>query len=225
MLGIPTGIDVWCTTLETDRYSVLESVLTDDERRQASRFRFERDRRRYVVRHAQLRRVLSHYLDCTPSEVPFVRSPSGKPGVCDSAIAFSMSHSGELALYAVAAEGFIGCDIERLDCRLASEETARLALTDREREVFALLPRDAQTMHFFRSWTRKEAWLKARGDGLMTPMTAIEISNRHPLRFRRLPQDDMRDWLMADLEVPGGYVAALVARRTSPISINYRSSP
>jgi len=157
-------------------------VLSPDERQRAERFRFPRDRWRYVVRRGRLRELLAVRLGCTPAEVPLSCNGFGKPRVEPNSrlqsrdLRFSLSHSGGLALYAIADGVEIGCDIEWRAPTFGLEAAAERFFSPLEVRMLRSLPRDQWAAGFFNCWTRKEAFVKARGFGLSLPLNEFDVS-------------------------------------------------
>ena len=147
----------WCVNLDLppEPYARLYGTLADDERARSGRLRFERDRRRFVVARGALRRVLGRYTGTGPDQIRFTYNAFGKPELSPefgSQIKFNLSHSADLALIAVAPDAEVGVDVE---CVREGEDYADIA------RVFGL-----QANEFFSSWTKREAYVKARGEGL-----------------------------------------------------------
>ncbi len=164
--------------LETDRADGVDllSILSDDERARAGQFHFERDRHRYVVRHAVLRELLASYLDCAPERIAFTQNHYGKLSVAGSDLRFNLSHSHGIALYAVTRGIEVGCDIERRDPEFAAEQIPEWFFSREETRALRALPLARQTEGFFNCWTRKEAYIKARGYGLSLPLDSFDVS-------------------------------------------------
>lgn len=190
--------------------------ISAEERERAARLRFERDRRRFVAAHAALRRILGGYLGVPAAAVEFAYGRHGKPSLAGrAALHFNLSHSEELALLAVTEIGAVGVDVER-------ERMIELEIADRyfaAGEVAALraLPADERQAAFFRCWTRKEAYLKARGEGVLLPLDGFEVSlARDQPRLARVMADaeEAGRWQIVHLEPAPGYVAALAMRAT-----------
>ena len=102
----PGEVHVWRVDLEgSGKGECFLEVLDEEERGRAARFRFEKDRKRYASRHAVLRRILARYTGVEPGEVRFLEGRRGKPeveGQGGGGVRFNMSHSGGVALVAVA---------------------------------------------------------------------------------------------------------------------------
>lgn len=151
-------------------------LLSPGERARAERFRYARDRRRFVVRRGRLRELLADRIGCAPEEVRLACDAFGKPRIASSALSFNLSHSDGIALYAIARGREVGCDIEWRDERLAPRAVAERFFSPREVEMLNALPREAWVAGFFNCWTRKEAFVKACGLGLSAPLHAFDVS-------------------------------------------------
>jgi len=150
----------------------LYGLLSDDERHRLTRFKFERDRRRYIVAHGALRDLLGHYLGIPPTQVRFVTSPFGKPAISPevgTGLTFNLSHSEGLALIGVAGNADIGVDVENVRVGMDCLEVAHHWFSAAEALELQRMPKGVRRQAFFDLWTRKEAWAKGRGEGLAMP--------------------------------------------------------
>ena len=214
-----TEIHVWRVSL-ADAATValrLSPLLSEDEKERAARFRFARHRDAYIASRGTLRQVLAPYLGLAPEAVRFAYGPHGKPSLAGEAAAcdleFNLSHSGEVALVAVARGRRVGVDVERIRAEVASDAIARRYFSPREVETLLALPEPARLEAFFACWCRKEAYLKARGDGLTHPLDALDVTlapheNAALLATRDDPHEAAR-WRLHALEAGVGYAAAL----------------
>ncbi len=160
----------------------LSHLLSPDERERARRYRFERDRSRFVVSRVALRSALSAWLSVEPEEIVFdnrcrrCSKAHGKPSVVGAGppFDFSLSRSGDLALIGIGTVGPLGVDVERVDTTVVTAEVVRSALSENEA---ADLPSNGceRAQRFFRSWARKEAYAKATGYGLGIPLPDINF--------------------------------------------------
>jgi 4'-phosphopantetheinyl transferase len=197
------------------------AVLSDDEFARASRFHFDRDRRRFVAGRALLRSILGRYLDVAPGEVAFAYGPNGKPRLAGGGLSFNVSHSHGAALFAFTSERRIGVDIERHPAPDDGDAVARHFFAPAEVATLNSLSGDRRSTAFLRCWTRKEAYIKARGDGLSLALDSFEVSlapGAEPalLSTRHDPPDAAR-WSLADLSSHcPGYVAALAIEGGDP---------
>ncbi len=206
-LHVPGGGDVHVWLIQLDQHPAvvrqLWGMLNHTEHARASQFRFARDRERFTVAHAALRSILSGYLGVVPSDVRFRTLAYGKPAVDgDTVIRFNLSHSGDLALCAITGEREIGVDIEQIRPDLDWESLARRFFSAEEVAALAALDPERRMEGFVRCWTRKEAYLKARGEGLSLPLDSFTV----------LPAPDRsitERWQIVDLKPAPGYGAAL----------------
>ena len=192
-------IHVWCASLATDETTLqrLESTLADQERERARRFIFERDRDRYIAARGILRDLLGKYLHCAPRSIEFVYGPYGKPALASDAlrpaICFNLSHSHGLAAVAIGQEREVGIDVELIRAEFASEAIAKRYFSAREIDELSRLPAELRTEGFFLCWTRKEAYIKAKGDGLQIPLDSFDVS-LSPGRPATLSSVDQPRW-------------------------------
>lgn len=188
-----------------------EATLAPDERQRARRFLFERDRARFTAARAGLRAVLGACLGLAPASVPLRARPGGKPelDLADAPVRFNLSHSGERALVAVALGRDVGVDLELLR-EIDHRSMARRFFTAGEQAAISGSARGPLEA-FYRCWVAKESYLKARGEGLASPLDAFEVDPEAPaecLRWSALDEDPRR-WRVEQLDVGDGYAAAV----------------
>lgn len=191
--------------------------LAADERARAARFHFPRDRRRFIVARGLLRAILGRYLACAPATLRLAYGPQGKPWLAGHpSLTFNLTHAHELALVAVAWERQVGVDLAYVGDRPAEEE-ALAARFFAPQEVAALqrVPQAARPHAFLQAWTRKEAYAKARGDGLSRPLNRFAVSLAPEAPPALLWDGDDPDapacWQLLALEPDPAYVAAVAA--------------
>ena len=197
-----------------------QQMLSSDELTRAAAFHFSRDRQRFVASRALLRTVLAGYLATDPGGLTFSYSDKEKPSLdatyANRGITFNISHSGGIALLAVTRGREIGVDVEQVRPDADLEAIARRFFSAGEQSQFAALPAEEKVEAFFRCWTRKEAYIKATGDGLSLPLSQFDVSlaagDRNALLATRPDVSEAGRWLLQ--EVPGGpgYIAALCVR-------------
>ncbi len=170
-------IHVWTVELNLNPQQVgeFDRVLTAQERQRAAKFINPLHGSRWTVARGYLRHVLSQYLDCTPAEIVFSYGQQGKPAVEGNDLQFNLSHSGDRAVYAISAKFPVGVDLEFIHPLPAADLVDRF-FSAQEQAIFHRLPVDLQQAAFFHAWTQKEAYLKACGTGLNTPLDQIEVS-------------------------------------------------
>ena len=150
--------------------------LSEAERARAARFGQPGLRDRYVVGRASLRRVLGETLGLPPAAVPIVRGPRGRPRLdSESTLDFNVSHTGDVALIAVAEDARVGVDVERLDRIVNVAGIARKFLAPSERSTLAALDPDEARRTLLALWTCKEAMSKATGDALSAPFASLDV--------------------------------------------------
>ena len=175
-------VEVWRVPLDRapDERLRLESVLSADERARAGRFRTEELRHRYCVAHGALRHLLARKLDRAPADLCFGQGPAGKPAILPrqgtAPPHFNLSHSDNMALIAISESRPIGIDIERYRKGIDVAMLTQQYFAPGEARQILSLPDAEQARAFLTCWTRKEAYLKAMGSGLSTPLDSFEIS-------------------------------------------------
>jgi 4'-phosphopantetheinyl transferase len=211
-------VHVWRAALDVSdlEYVRLARALSPDEVCRALRLRTAPARRHFVVARGILRLILSRYLAVHPAALRFADGGHGKPvlaGVGAAGPHFNVSHSGSLALYALSTGGPVGVDVEHVRLDLDWEEPAALFLSRREDAALRELPPSDRRASFFSCWTRKEAILKARGDGLQAPLDAFDVSvgldSPAALLAVRGEMADNRPWWLHDCHPAGDHVAAV----------------
>ena len=215
----PDEVHVWCAFLDQPALIVryLTRSLSPDERARAEGFAFDRDRRRFVVARGALRAILGRYLDVEPVRLGFTYDARGKPALAPpwggETLRFNVAHSHELALYALTRERAVGIDVEYLRPVADLDDLAGRCFAPGENAVLRRLPAHQREEAFFACWTRKEAYVKAIGEGLTRPLDAFEVSLApgEPARLlcvRDEPGEASR-WSLHDLRPAPGYVGAL----------------
>ena len=190
----------WCVSLDVppETSAGLYATLASDERHRSARLRFECNRRRFVVAHGVLRKLLGRYLGIPPGSVRFVYNAFGKPELSPELgrLKFSLSHSADLALIAIAADAEIGVDLELIREQSDWAEIARCCFSAAEVDRLNRVPRHLHAQAFFSCWTKKEAYVKARGEGLAIPSP--------------VDPDETWRWSLYTLQPAAGYIGALV---------------
>lgn len=204
------GVDVWRVRLDTPEPAArsLERLLSPDEVTRANRFRFAQDRRRFVVARAVLRQVLGAYLGASPSSLRLAYGPQGKPRLADTCcrrghVTFNLSHSGGLALLAVAKGCEIGVDLEAVRPLTEASAMARRIFSAAELAALAAMPEGERDLAFYRFWTRREAWVKALGTGLAELPDGLDVTTADAGGAAG------PDWRFVQIEPGEGYVGAL----------------
>lgn len=217
-------VDIWRVDLNLDRdcLPALETLLSIPEADQAQRFDFERDRRRYLVSHAALRCILGGYLDRAPQEITFRYSRHGKPALIELAgLYFNLAHSHELALVAVTGMGEVGVDIEHIRPLEDMNAIARQSFSEQEYNQLQALPSGQQLRGFFHCWSRKEAFIKALGEGLSYPLRQFSVKFGHEtgsqLTAISASRAEAERWTLRGIEMDDHEYAAAYAVRSTGV--------
>ena len=210
----PGEIQIWCTDLcvRPDTLRTYERLLSLDEAARAARFRFDRDRRRFVVARGVLRLLLAQLVGCEPADVRFATNRFGKPWLAmPGAPHFSVSHSHELAAYAIAGEE-VGIDIEWERPMVDVLEIARRFFARSEIAALEAVPINGRDAAFLMHWTRKEACLKANGVGLSGDLASlsVRIGEDPNVVIIEDPRSHMpHEFRLQTVDVARGYLGAL----------------
>jgi 4'-phosphopantetheinyl transferase len=199
----------------------LAQCLSYEERLRASRFCFERDRHRFIVVRARLRHLLASRLGMRPDAVELVYGPRGKPelsrSLADADLCFNVSHSEDLAVYAFSRGREVGVDIETVRELRDADEIAARFFSPRENEAYLALDLRDRPAGFFNCWTRKEAFIKALGDGLHYPLDRFDVSLApgDPARILRVEAvtGEQCGWALHGFMPGPGLAGAIVVRQ------------
>ena len=192
--------------------------LSEDERQRAGRFAFERGWRRFVAARGRLRELLAERLAVHPESIAFSYGKHGKPALAaplaKSGLRFNLAHSGELAVYAFSRGGAVGVDVEVARTLPDADAIAARFFSAAEQRAYCALQPCHKQRGFFNCWTRKEAFLKALGDGLHQPLDTFDITLApgEPARILRVgdtPGDEC-GWRLETFVPAPGYVGAVV---------------
>jgi 4'-phosphopantetheinyl transferase len=212
---IEAEICVWRASLDCEPAALrrFEAELTPDEKSRAARFRIARDRDHFIAARGILRELLGGYLHRFPADLEFDYGPSGKPalrtGGPSSPLRFNLSHSHGLAVYAFALGREVGIDLESIRPDFAGDDIAGRYFSTRELNELRALPSELRPEGFFLCWTRKEAYVKARGEGLQIPLESFSVSLT-PGQPEVLESADSSRWSLRSFQPAPRYVAAVV---------------
>lgn len=215
----PAAFELVTRQLDIDGTALAAGVATLNpaERQKAARLATPRLRRRYIATHAALRCLLGVRLDLPPQAVELACGPYGKPALADASAAarlhFNLSHCDGLAVFAFA-EAEVGVDIERLRPMPGAEHLVDGFFSCRERAAYRALPARHKLLGFFNAWTRKEAFVKATGEGLRHPLDAFDVSLAPgaPACLQRVGRlgGEACGWTLHSFRPGPGFVGALV---------------
>ena len=204
-----------------DAVGAMRVWLCDAERQRAGRFRFARDRRRFIVARARLRQLLAARLGVRPESVELAYGKNGKPslarGFADTHWRFNVSHCDDVAVYAFSPGREIGIDIEAIRAVREADAIAAQFFSRPENEAYLALAPSDKRLGFFNCWTRKEAVVKALGEGLSMRLDQFDVSLApgEPARILRVASalGDDCGWRLASFSPLPGFIAALASRR------------
>lgn len=210
-------VHVWRLQLDwpEERIGALRALLSPEELRRAERFLRSEHGRRFSVVHGVLRLILSEYLKVAPKAIQFKKNEYGKPFLTHKTpVEFNLSHSGELALVALTAGRPLGVDLEQYRERLEMEKISKRYFSSTEYSQLMKLPDGQREEAFYACWTRKEAYIKARGEGLSLGLDRFDVAfvpGAPPalLRFEK-NRDEVDRWSFIDLKLQPRYAAACV---------------
>ncbi|HXC01298.1 MAG TPA: 4'-phosphopantetheinyl transferase superfamily protein [Opitutaceae bacterium] len=223
----PLAVDVvhvWRVSLVADekQCASLRQILSPEEMLRAAGFKFEVDRRRFIVAHGSLRLLLSGYLHALPERLVLVTDLLGKPRLADQTdgpIRFNLSRSGEMALYAFAQGHEVGVDVEQIRPNADELAIARRMFTPDEARRLETLQGDERTAAFFNSWTRLEALAKASGRGLSSishgEFSLPPEAGGAGMGTARDNSGDVAAWQIISLQPGSGYAGAVAAEGTA----------
>ena len=213
-------IHVWHRQLQpsADEVERLAPLLSPDELERAGRFRFEKLRNEFISARGTLRALLASYLGRSPASVRFVYSAHGKPALADNQmLEFNLSHTEGMVIFAFALNRKIGVDVEKIRRDFKVEEIAERFFSVAERLALREIPEPGRYQAFFCCWTRKEAYIKARGEGLSHPLHQFDVSlapgQAAALTATRPDATEANRWSLWDLAVSPDHAAALVAEK------------
>jgi 4'-phosphopantetheinyl transferase len=220
----PQAVDLVIARLDCSALAVENglSLLVDDERERAGRFVVERERSRFIVARATLRSLLAERLGVPARSIRLASGSHGKPCLAwpfsASGVHFNVSHSGNVAAYAFTNRGEVGIDVEAIRPMAGADDIARRFFSRNERRDFFSLDPVERCLAFFRCWTRKEAFLKAIGEGLSHPLGAFDVSLKpgEPASLLRVGDcpGAQSGWSLSEFDAGAGFIGACVVRES-----------
>ncbi len=219
-LQLTTGdVHVWRASFQqlTPLLHHFNALLSQDEQMKAGRYRFDDNRDEYIIARGLLRHLLGSYLGQDAKGLRFFYNPYGKPALSNEAgqerLSFNLSHAHGYILYVFTRGREVGIDIERIRPEAAHDGVAERFFSNKEVSTLRALPRHAQAIGFFNCWTRKEAYIKARGEGLSIPLNQFDVSlvpgEPAALLESRVDPADTSRWTLKSLDMGIQYIAAL----------------
>jgi 4'-phosphopantetheinyl transferase len=232
MLITPSEVHVWHAALDRPSTDIEQfvQILAPDEQQRSERFRFEKDRKKFVVARGLLRTILARYLSVSSDRVLFSYSSKGKPTIANiypaGELYFNVSHSHQMALYAIALNRQVGIDLEYIRPIDAVALSQRFFLPSEAAMIRSLIGAE-QHQAFFRGWAQKEAYLKATGDGL-GGLSSVGVALTESMKLMSVDGNVQiaAQWFVQEIAVNADhyhdYAAALVVKGSQP-DIHYFS--
>lgn len=212
-------IHVWRASLNQTATAIaaFRRVLAPDELERAAKYHFQKDCERFISARAVLRLLLASYLGREPAGLRFRTNAYGKPELDarsdEDTLRFNLSHARDIALYAIARKREIGVDVEYVSQDFDTEQIASRFFSRREVQALRALPASLRTESFFRCWTRKEAYIKAKGEGLSMPLDQFDVSLSPdaPAALLNVASDpaEITRWSLRELTPATNYIAAI----------------
>jgi 4'-phosphopantetheinyl transferase len=215
-------VHIWRAPLDVPWSWTFDEALSLEDRTRADRFKFESDRRKFCAARASLRLILSRYLGVKPGRLQLETGEFGKPFLADKNVAqglrFNLSHSHQLALISITRDREVGVDIEFMRSDFVTDEVAGHFFSAAEVEEFRTVAPGLRTRAFFNVWTRKEAYIKARGEGLYCPLDRFDVSvgPERPamLMESRIDPADRQRWIFNDIFAGDRYAATVAVEKS-----------
>lgn len=212
-------VHVWVADTRQPVDDADRALLSPDERDRVDRFRFDRDRSCFTVTRVVTRRLLAGYLgDLDPATLAFGYGEHGKPYLEEppEPLFFNASHSGERTAIVVTRAGDVGVDVEWSDRDVEHEQLAERVFSARELATFRAQPIDLRRSVFFDGWTRKEAFIKATGEGMWRSLQTFDVELQPGASVRILAVDgdagEASNWTLVTFDPAAGYVGAVAVR-------------
>ncbi len=210
--------------LAREQWSPLIELLSDEERARATRFRFDDPRRQFVICRATLKQILGTAYGVAPNALSFQYGSRGKPELSlqdlNSSvpqIEFNVSHSGTIGLIAISVGAPVGIDVEEFDPTVKFLQLAERFFAPLEASELKSLPPEKQLHGFYRCWTCKEAYIKAKGDGLSLSLSSfcVAIDPDQPASLCHVDgqPDEPIQWTTQSLNIGENQAAAVMVRR------------
>ncbi len=216
LLQVESIVDLWIVSYDTTALSSRKyhELLSHDELERANRFKFDHLADFYTFCRGSLRRILSRYLSTSPREIQFAYGNMGKPSLAkESKIDFNVSHSGDLFVCAITNGQLVGVDVEQIRPLRDIPSIAKNFFSPAEQSHLVDMAEEYRTLAFYECWTRKEAVIKATGQGLSRPLDSFDVAFGPGVaaKLKRLDDDHAPAWQMHSFEPRPGYVGALAS--------------
>ncbi len=218
-------IHIYRSSLESNAEELKgsELLLSSDELQKAYRYKFEKDRDHYIAGRTRLRNILGKYLNQSPDKIIFSYTEKGKPFIKDSPVKFNLAHSGDKAVFAFAENLEVGIDIEYMREMPDALQIATRFFSDEEVNEFSKVCEDKIRTAFFNCWTRKEAFIKAVGEGLSYPLkdfTVTLLPGVEPkIKWIKDKNKELKEWSLINIQTDRNYISSLAVKASEAILI------
>ena len=226
-------VHVWQVPLEMAQSDLnyFYSILSPEERNRAARLIDVRLQERFIAARGWLRQILWQYIHIKPGDLKFSYNEHGKPALIhpfnipdSQRVEFNLSHSGDLAMYAICRQRPVGIDVEWIDDRLEMDIIAGKFFSPAELQLYRTTPAKQKASTFYTCWTQKEAYLKARGEGFCHPTNAFSIlPGRKTALVHALEPAENQRWSLLHWAPNRGALAALAVEGSTDIQAVYRT--
>ena len=213
----PNTVHIWTINflVSEDAFSRYHNLLSDDEKERANKFKFYKDKRCYVVTKGILRLLSATYLTKDAKDIKFEYGKYGKPKFkTETNLNFNVSHSGDIAIIGFVYDHTIGADIEKIKNDFDTFEIAANFFSKKEIATLREIPKSHQYLAFYRCWTRKEAFIKAKGSGLSFPLDQYSVSLNTDLKAELLETKwstkEKEHWYYHSFIPDSNYIAAVI---------------
>lgn len=211
--------------IPSERIYNFEKLLSADELKRANRFRFEKDKNHFITGRGLLRIILSRYLDESPAGINFSYHEKGKPYLKDNSLKFNLAHSGGKAVYALTMNNELGIDLEIMKELPDALDIASRFFSESEVSEFKNVSVENVKTAFFNCWTRKEAFIKAIGEGLSYPLADFSVTlkpgDEPKFLWIKNDPDEVNKWSLININAHDNFISSL-AIKTSDTRIVYK---
>jgi len=222
-------LHIWKIPLDITEVEVKElfPTLTAEEQENATRFRFDKHRRRYVASHAAMRKILADHLNISDAELNVVTDRNGKPYIPNNPVYFNLSHSEEMAILALSENCSVGIDVEYVDQKVNAMSIANRFFHPLEAAQLEGLPGKDLVNNFFRCWTAKEAYLKAMGVGITEHLKVFALkyvnTNKPYVMWVDQKYSEVAKWSVYNIEFKKHYIGNIVSTSCLEQIVYYKS--
>lgn len=213
------NVHIWQLNISKTKshYDYFYNLLSKDEKLKIEQFKFKKDKITSALARGALRLLLSKYLNCPIDTIIFKYGEYGKPELAgNKTVKFNISHAGEIIVIALTENNDLGIDVEQIKYNFNVLDVVNSYFSKTEIEYLNKLPKATQTEAFFRGWTRKEAFIKAKAKGLSFPLdtfcVSIDSDKKAELLETLWDMEEKKLWQIIPFETEPNYKAALAIK-------------